>query len=85
MNGSSIPCFDTEQARATLLQHLGGRVWDLRVERRDGRIVLSGCAQSYYAKQLAQHMVMRSVGASAIANEIEVVPPRKAEDQGPKD
>jgi osmotically-inducible protein OsmY len=73
MNGSMIASFDIEQAKATLLQHLRGRIWDLKLELYDGRVILKGRTFSFYAKQLAQHAVMKSFGQTALTNEIEVL------------
>ena len=51
---------------------LGRRVHDLRVEF-DGRgLVLRGRADSYHAKQLAQHVAMAALGLPLSANEIVV-------------
>jgi hypothetical protein len=38
-----------------VLNRTGRRVRDLAVELHPERVVLRGCAQSYYIKQLAQH------------------------------
>jgi CheY-like chemotaxis protein len=52
---------------------LGRRVVGLRVEVRDGGLVLHGRAASYHAKQLAQHAAMAVTDLPLIANKIEVV------------
>ena len=51
---------------------LGRRVQDLRVEFDGHGLVLRGRAESYHAKQLAQHVVMAAVGLPLSANEIVV-------------
>ena len=51
---------------------IGGRVRDLRLLVRDQGLVLQGHAHTYYAKQLAQHAVMETLGLAIHANEIEV-------------
>jgi hypothetical protein len=51
---------------------IGGRVRDLRLLVRDQGLVLQGHARTYYAKQLAQHAVMETLGLAIHANEIEV-------------
>jgi hypothetical protein len=38
------------------------------------RIVLAGNVTSYYAKQLAQHFLLKVFPAAALTNEIQVVP-----------
>jgi hypothetical protein len=56
---------------------LGRRIQDLRVEF-DGRgLVLHGRAESYYAKQLAQHVVMTVVGLPLSVNKIVVADSRR--------
>lgn len=50
---------------------LGQGVKGLSVDVRDDRLVLSGRAPSYYAKQLAQHVAMK-VSPLPLANEIDV-------------
>ena len=51
---------------------LSGRVCDLQVVVRNDGLVLRGHAQTYYAKQLAQHAVMEASNLPIRANEIEV-------------
>jgi hypothetical protein len=51
---------------------LKGRVRDFRLSLRDGGVVLEGRAQSYHAKQLAQHAVMEASDLTICANDIEV-------------
>jgi osmotically-inducible protein OsmY len=59
---------DVQQVKAIL----GRRVRDFRLCHSDGRIVLKGQASTYYAKQIAQHLVWKSIGSRALVNEIEV-------------
>jgi hypothetical protein len=42
------------------------------VVQKWSRIVLRGIAISYYAKQLAQHLVLSAVENAALVNQIEV-------------
>lgn len=52
-----------------------GRVRDLRVSIDDGRFVLTGTSNSYYVKQLAQHLAMNALDAQMLGrlvNQIEV-------------
>lgn len=51
---------------------LGGRVRGLQILLREQGLILRGHAQTYYAKQLAQHAVMESVSLPIRANEISV-------------
>jgi hypothetical protein len=51
---------------------LSGRLRDFRIKRRGAGVVLAGRAASYYAKQLAQHAVMRQTALPILENEIEV-------------
>ncbi len=51
---------------------LGGRVSGLRLIRWNDGLVLHGSARSYYAKQIAQEVVMRATTLPLLANEIEV-------------
>jgi osmotically-inducible protein OsmY len=71
MSGSDSTQLE-EQAQALLRRHLGARAGDIRIVARDGGVVLRGRACSYYAKQLAQHVVMQVLRLLVVANEIEV-------------
>jgi hypothetical protein len=55
-----------------LRSRLRGQVSGLRVVQRDAGLVLQGCSRSYYAKQLAQHNLMRATSLPLVANEIAV-------------
>ena len=61
-----------ELVEAHVQSQLSGRVRDFRLSLRDNGLVLQGHAHSYYAKQLAQHIVMEALDAPILANEIEV-------------
>ncbi len=63
-----------ERLKAALERRLGGRARDLRVLVRGGGLVLQGHTSTYYAKQLAQEVVMEAGGMTVLANEIEVGP-----------
>jgi hypothetical protein len=52
---------------------LGTRVKGLRVLRGARGILLEGCAQNYYAKQLVLHSVMKETQLPIELNGIEVV------------
>ena len=51
---------------------LNGRVRDFALVFHGEGVVLRGCAPTYYAKQMAQHLVMQATDLRIIANEIEV-------------
>jgi hypothetical protein len=55
-----------------ILCRLSGQVRDLHVVVTDAGVILRGNAASYYAKQLAQHVVMKATPLPILANEIEV-------------
>jgi hypothetical protein len=61
-----------EQAEALLQQRLRGRLWELRVVGRPGGVILQGRALDYHTKQLGQHIAMRELRLTVVANEIEV-------------
>jgi hypothetical protein len=60
------------QLETRIRVRLGGQIRDIRVVCRDDGLVLQGCSRTYYAKQLAQHVVMEVTSIPIIANEIEV-------------
>jgi hypothetical protein len=51
---------------------LAGLLWDFRLVFRDNGLVLRGRAHTYYAKQLAQHVVMEASSLPIHTNELEV-------------
>jgi len=61
-----------DQIEARVQCRLNGRVHDFRLSIRDNGLVLHGHARTYYAKQLAQHVVMEVTAVPILANEIEV-------------
>jgi hypothetical protein len=63
-----IPEEELKQVKAIL----GRRVRDFRLVHSGGHIVLKGQASTYYAKQIAQHLVAKAIGTKALLNEIEV-------------
>jgi hypothetical protein len=64
---------ELEQLEAHIQTRLGGQVRDLRLALGDRGLVLRGYTHTYYAKQLAQHAVMKAARFALMANEIEVV------------
>ena len=70
---------ETSEKEARLEMHLqarlGSRVRDLRVVCRNDGVIVQGSSRTYYAKQLAQHLVMEITNLPILANEIEVHSP----------
>lgn len=50
----------------------GGRIRDLRVDVSGERVVISGIATTYYAKQLATHAALDEIPGRGLTNAIEV-------------
>jgi len=61
-----------DQLEVRLQGQLSGRVRNLQLSIGQAGVTLRGTARTYYAKQLAQHVVMRETQLPIIANEIEV-------------
>ena len=57
---------------ARLHCRLGSQVRDFKILRNRDGLILHGRVNTYYGKQLAQHVVMELSGLSIVANEIEV-------------
>lgn len=55
-----------------VLSRLGGQIREFHLVVTDQGLILRGRARTYYAKQLAQHVVMEAAGPPILANEIEV-------------
>ena len=55
-----------------LQQRLAGRLRELRLTQTADQIVLRGSTGTYYAKQLAQTIVLEHAHHSLVVNEIEV-------------
>jgi len=70
MNDSLVA--EVEQLETHLTQRLGRQVYGLRVTLRENELVLQGQARTYYAKQLAQHELLKTTSLRLVANEIEV-------------
>ncbi len=50
----------------------GCRIRDLRVDLSGDRVVISGVASTYYAKQLATHAALDEIRGRSLTNAIEV-------------
>jgi hypothetical protein len=53
-----------------LQERIGGRIRNLRVYRRDGRLVLEGRSASFHAKQLATHAALEFGPGEELTNAI---------------
>lgn len=62
----------TLELEARLQGKLRGRIRQFQVLFHECGIILRGFAQTYHAKQLAQHAVMMETDVPILANEIEV-------------
>jgi hypothetical protein len=63
-----------EKLQEQLQHRLRGQVRDLRLIAHEGHVLLEGTARSYYAKQMAQEMVLAELGKLAVVNRIDVQP-----------
>lgn len=61
-----------EALESLLQRRLSGRVHELQVECQTEGVVLRGWTRTYYAKQMAQHVVMDVTDWPILANEIVV-------------
>lgn len=55
-----------------LQARIGGRVRNLRISSRGGRMVLEGCSHTFYAKQLATQAMMEFRPTEEFVNDIVV-------------
>lgn len=65
---------------AHVKERTAGRVRQVRLVLRGGGVVLHGRCRTYYAKQLAQHALMKVTSLPILANEIEVLGPAACQD-----
>jgi|SRR6516164_2163697 hypothetical protein len=70
VNGND--CEAMRQLETNVGLRLSGHVRGFRIELHEQGLVLRGSSRSFYAKQLAQHAVMRSTGIRIVRNLIEV-------------
>jgi hypothetical protein len=61
-----------ERLAAQVQNQLSGRLRDFHLKQKGHGLVLRGRARTYYAKQLAQHAIMRATDVPILHNEIEV-------------
>ncbi len=78
MDGETMTPLDSKtperetQIESRLQARMGSQVRHIRIECRSDGVILQGCATTYHAKQMAQHLVMEITNQPIIANEIEV-------------
>ncbi len=72
LNSPVPPVTVDEELADRLHDQLARRFRGLRVEVLGGGLVLKGRVRTYYAKQVAQHLVMQLTDLPIVANEIEV-------------
>ncbi len=70
MNGTNL--VNVAHLEAQVRHRLSGQVLDIRLVVSGNGLVLQGRSRTYYAKQLAQQVVMDATAIPIIANEIEV-------------
>jgi len=64
---------ELERLEANVMRRLARRIAGFRLLVRGQGLVLQGRADTFYAKQLAQHAVMNATGLPILANEIRVI------------
>ena len=69
---------ELDRVTETVNRELAGRIRGFSVRLRDQGLVLEGRTRSYYAKQLAQHAVMKVTKLSIHRNDIVVAERRLA-------
>ena len=62
-----------DQVSRAVRRQLQGRLQDFQVWPDRQGLILSGRVRSYYAKQLAQHVVMQQTDSLIVRNEIAVI------------
>jgi hypothetical protein len=73
LNSHATDSNGLEHLQRAVQDEMGSRVRAFELVRRDdGGLILKGRTRTYYAKQMAQHLVMRSSNEPILANEIEV-------------
>ena len=60
------------QIERRILEKTAGRVRNLRIHLAGDCVVLHGCSNTYYGKQLAQHGVLEVLPEANVTNAIEV-------------
>ena len=64
---------ELEQIEAHVQSKLNGHLRHFHIRMQSDGLVLRGHSRTYYAKQLAQHAVMKATDIPILRNEIEVV------------
>lgn len=76
MKGNQLPVAPQEELdhiQGQVKNHLGGRVQDFYLEVLEQGLVLRGRTHTFYAKQMAQQIVMEKTSLRIQANAIEVL------------
>lgn len=68
----SLPQDLAERIEAAVQTRTGGRIRGLQVRVKDGGIVISGRATTYYTKQLVTHAAMEAGDELLVMNQVEV-------------
>jgi hypothetical protein len=73
MNTTLTPVAESfDHVRSIMRRQLHGLIYNFAIAREQRGLILTGIARSYYAKLVAQEVVMRHVGAPIARNDIEV-------------
>ena len=70
--GGSAQQVEIDRLQMNIQCRLNGRVQDFRLLPHAEGLILRGIASTYHAKQLAQHLVMRTTFLPILVNEIAV-------------
>lgn len=62
----------SQDLESLIRERTAGRVKNLKVSRRDDRLVLEGSSATFYAKQMAQHIARQLAPEGPLLNEIVV-------------
>jgi hypothetical protein len=69
----TITAVELGRVQELLRNQLRSQVRDVCIVLHEGnKVVLQGVARSYYAKQMAQHLLLGAVGTMTLVNEIAV-------------
>lgn len=81
MSGPITKLAAESEILAMVHRRLGRQVRNLNVAIQEQAIILNGIANSFYAKQLVQHLVMKASGLPIKDNQIEVSNGRNTDDR----
>ena len=69
---ANLPADEIARLEIQVQSRLSGQIRNFHVLVRDDGLVLQGHTRRYYAKQLAQHLLIEATGLPVQANQIEV-------------